>query len=460
MRRGSIDRANRTPVLWWEAPASPCCMTFASLPRQFPVLTALMSLGSAGCQGVGTGSGASAGVPRVDLTTKAWFPPIVRQQGNSCAQQVGLAYLLTAERNRERGVSSWSPDARLSPYQTYAILADSMSSGTHVTDGWRLARETGVPLEADLPRAGRGLMHGFDKYVRALRRKPADWQLLPLRTAADLKGVKDQLAAGHPVACDFQIRGAKLVKRPEGGTLVKQWGRTGPGHNMVYAGYDDTIGLDTNGDGKITNDLDITGDGRVDLADQERGAFLVANPWGPRWGTAGKAWALWREHALSPWPRSGEVAVVKAASDQSPRRMLRLSLALKERRGLIVTVSDGTRTLQPLPFRATTLPPPAGGMVSTWEMFGKMHRPGLPVSSGPLLNPSGGPLEIGLDISSLSGNSSFSLTLTSAGPSLQGTLHGASFVELDGAGKVVRESRIPNLPVVLPPTGGTWTVSR
>ena len=434
-------------------------MFFASLPRFLTVLTALISLGSAGCQVVGTPAGASSGVPRVDLTAKAWFPPIVRQQGNSCAQQAGLAYLLTAERNRERGVSSWSPAARLSPYQAYAILADSMTSGTHVTDGWRLALETGVPLETDLPRAGRGLMHGFDKYVRALRQKPAGWQILPLRTGADLKKVKDQLAAGHLVACDFQVRGAKLVKRPEGGTLVKQWGRTGPGHNMIYAGYDDTIGIDTNGDGKITHDLDITGDGRVDLADQERGAFLVVNPWGTRWGTAGKAWALWREHALSPWPRAGEVAVVQSAPDRSPRLMLRLSLALKERRGLVISVGDGAKTVQPLPFRATTPPSRPAGTVSTWEMFGKLERPGLPVSSGPLLNPSGGPLEMGLDVSALQGGHHFTLTLSSLGRPLQGTLHAASLVELDRTGKVVRESRIPHLPVILPPTGGTWTIS-
>ncbi len=434
-------------------------MSFAPLSRLLPVLTALITLGSSGCQGVGTPAGASSGVSRVDLTSKAWFPPIVRQQGNSCAQQAGLAYLLTAERNRERRLSSGSPAARLSPYQAYAILADSMSSGTHVTDGWRLALETGVPLEADLPRAGRGLMHGFDKYVRALRHKPASWQMLPLRTEADLKKVKDQLAAGHPVACDFQVRGARLVKRPEGGTLVKQWGRTGPGHNMIYAGYDDTIGIDTNGDGKVTQDVDITGDGRVDLADQERGAFLVVNPWGPRWGTAGKAWALWREHALSPWPRAGEVAVVRPAPDRSPRLMLRLSLALKERRGLVISVSDGAQTVQPLPFRATTLPNPAAGTVSTWEIFGKMVRPGLPVSSGPLLNPSGGPLEMGLDLSALQRGHHFTLTLSSVGRPLQGTLHAASLVELDSAGQVLRESRIPHLPVNLPPTGETWTIS-
>ncbi|MDB6072126.1 MAG: hypothetical protein JWL81_3297, partial [Verrucomicrobiales bacterium] len=32
--------------------------------------------------GSGTSRGASRGVAAIDLTAKAWFPPIVRQQGN------------------------------------------------------------------------------------------------------------------------------------------------------------------------------------------------------------------------------------------------------------------------------------------------------------------------------------------------------------------------------------------
>jgi hypothetical protein len=425
---------------------------------RFPrVLACGIALSGIGCHGTAVPQGASAGISRVDLTTRPWFPPIVRQQGNSCAQQVGLYYLLSAERNRERSISAGSPTSRLSPYQAYAVLADSMISGTHLTDGWNLARETGVPLESDLPRGGRGLMHGFDKYVRALRQRPLAWKLLPLRTVSDLRAVKDQLAAGHPVACDFQVRGLKLLKRPEGGALVRQWGRNGPGHTMVIAGYDDTIGYDANGDGRISNDLDISGDGRVTLADHERGAFLIVNPWGPRWGDGGKAWAPFREHALSPWPRAGEVAVVQAAGSEPPRLVLRLSLALKERGGLLISASDGSHTIDPLPFRRNALPYSSGGSPGSWEVFGKMHRPGPQISSGPLTNPAGGPLEMGLDVSPLSGGRSFKLTLATAGPPLQGTLHAASFVQLDAVGRTLRETPVQGLPLVLPPGGGTWT---
>ncbi len=415
-------------------------------------LVFLTAICSSGCQSI------SSTPASVDLTTKSWFPPIVRQQGNSCAQHAGLYYLLTAERNRELFQSSWTPANRLSPYQTYAILSESLTGNTHITDGWHLAAETGVPLESDLPRAGRGLMHGFDKYASALRHKPAEWKLLTLRSEADLAAVKAQLAAGHPLACDFQVRGAAITKRPDGTSLIKGWGRRGPGHTMIYAGYDDTIGLDTNGDGLITNDLDITGDGRITLADHERGAFLVVNPWGPHWGTRGKAWALYREHGVNSWPRAGEVAMVRPSKANPPRRMLKLTLYLKERQNLLLSVSDHSRVVELLPFRRTALPYSTGAGFSTWEVFGKVHRPGPHISRGPLANPAGGPLEMGFDLSTLTGRS-LSLTLASNGAALQGILHAAAVVELDSRGGVIQETAAKGLPAVLPAQGGTWTLS-
>lgn len=405
-----------------------------------------------------TPRGASRDLPAIDLTTKAWFPPIVRQQGNSCAQQAGIYYLLTAEKNRAANRSSWIRSNRLSPYQAYATLADHPNAGTHVTDGWQLARETGAPLETDFPRASRSLMHGFDKYVRAAHHRPASWQILPLRTASDLAAAKDLLAAGHPLACDFQIRGANLVKHPTGRTFVTSWGRSGPGHNMVYAGYDDSVGWDFNHDGQITNDLDLDHDGKITLADRERGAFLVVNPWGPRWGTGGKAWAPYREHALQPWPRAGEVATVQAAPDSAPSSMLRISLSLKERNVLRLTVSDGSRSLNPLPFQAGPWPGTTSNPTS-WEVFGKCNLPGPLLSTGPLTNPAGGPLEIGIDLSSLNPRRPITLTFSTSGPPLQGILHAAAIVRLSAEGKVFQETPLPQLPATLPPQGQSWTIT-
>lgn len=423
-------------------------------PRTFIALTACAALSS--CQSVSTGP---SGIPRVDLTSLTWFPPIVRQQGNSCAQQAGLYYLLSAERNRQHFLSSWQPNNRFSPYQTYAILADSMDGGSHVTDGWHLAREMGVPRETDLPSGSRNLMHGFDKYVRTARIRPTSWDLLPLRTASDVRAIQKRLAAGHPVACDFQVRDARITKLADGSSLVTSWGRTGPGHTMIYAGYDETIGQDINGDGQLTNDRDLDGDGRISLADWERGAFLVVNPWGPSWGTRGRAWALMREHAVSSWPRAHEVATLTKFQESLPRVMLRISLALQDRSALTLTVSDGRRTISPLPFNSRPLAL-SSSPASAWEVFGKVHRPGPILSPAPLTNPTGGPLEMGLNLPDLNPARPVTLTLSSNGRPLQGTLHSAAIVELDPVGRITRETALSGLPTVIPPPGGSWTTSR
>ena len=408
-------------------------------------------------------AGPASAPPRVDLTANAWFPPVRAQQGNSCAQQSGLYYLLAAAEGRASGRR-----VELSPYPAYTALAGNLTGNTHLVDGWILARETGAPPLADAPRAGRGLMHGFDKYVRAASLRPEEWSFLRLRETADLPAVKRLIASGRPVACDFQMRGTILAKAADGRPLVKKWGDSGPGHTMVYAGYDDSIGFDGNGDGRITNDLDITGDGRVTLADQERGAFLLVNPWGPRWGAGGMAWAPYRGHALSRWPRSGEVAVVEKVSRETPRLMLKMRLRLEERRDVIVTAGAADRgdaapgrVWSPLPFRQEAVPYPAGRSVSSWEIFSPLHRAGPHISAGPLAAPDGGPLEIGLDISALGKADRYFLDLHSGrGGNLRGELVSASFVRFDGDGRLREEIPVPGLPARIEGAGGRWSAAR
>jgi len=139
--------------------------------------------------------------------------------------------------------------------------------------------------------------------------------------------------------------------------------------------------------------------------------------------------------------------------------MLKLSIYLKDRSSLLLAVNDGSRTVEPLPFRRKALAFSNTASVSAWEVFGKVHRPGPHISPGTLANAAGGPLEMGFNLSSLSGGS-IQMNVASAGAPLQGTLHAASLVELDSRGRTVRETPFPGLPVVLPADGGTWTASR
>lgn len=413
---------------------------------------------------------------RVDLTQRAWFPPLVRQQGFSCSQQTGLYYLFSSEWNQSvRGGASPAVQ-RFSPYFAYS-LAEGAYGRSHVVDGWIAAQYCGVPLLADCPVYSRTLMHGYDRYLRAMEHRVAGWDVITIATAGDVARVERLLADGHPVACDFQIKGAVLrpvPKSPEPraqdgralppgssgaspgpAVVVKQWGKSGPGHAMVYAGYDRNFGYDANGDGRITTDSDINNDGQVTLADCERGAFLVVNPWGGGWGDKGRAWVPVRLHPASLWPWSRAVATVRVAPPSHPRLTLKLRLQASDRRNVVVTVHRGGRSVQTWMFSHT--PVPVAGN-SVWESYIAFRTPGPHITAGRLAAPDGGPLETGHDISALGGSAGgCSLEIRPAyGAPLHGVLAGASIIEHDGAGRPVREVPLSGLPATLPGAGGVW----
>lgn len=439
---------------------------FCKLTCLFAAAVMLMT----GCSSTGD-SGGGGFSSSEDLTKRPWFPPVTRQQSYSCSQQTGLYYLFTSEWNRTHGLSAATTANRFSPYFSYALLASDKSGRSHVVDGWRAAQYTGVPLEADSPRYSNTLMHGYDRYLRAMRHRVADWDLIPVRDEAGIRRAKSLIAAGHPLACDFQIRDA-VVRTvlpppvPGGGKpastrkVVQQWGTKGAGHAMVYAGYDDSIGFDFNRDGKITSNVDITGDGRVTLADQERGAFLVVNPWGSGWGENGRAWAPYRHHAVTKWPWSGYVGTVRAQAASHPRLTLKLRLRAADRQNVVITAGDGTgREIQPWMFSHT--PERGADSGSVWDTITTLRTPGPHLSAGRLANPEGGPLETGHDLSALGRSDTYTLEIRPAGRGrLSGELASASFLEYDGSGRLLRETPVRGLPAVLPAGGGKWPASR
>ncbi|RFC52310.1 MAG: hypothetical protein DVB22_000816 [Verrucomicrobia bacterium] len=399
---------------------------------------------------------------RVNLTTRPWFPPIVRQESFSCAQHAGLYYILGAEIARSRSTTASSPALRLSPSHAYLLLATPPSRRSHLIDGWILAADSGVPLESDLPSPSPTLMSGFHKYRRALLNRARSWQVLPLSDTPSLHKALHLLANQHPLATEFPIQGAKVLPFPAGTpsgcrAIVSSWGSSGPGHAMVYAGFDQSIGRDCNGDGRITSDIDITGDGRVTLADREQGAFLAVNPWGRSWADRGMAWVLFRDHSITRWPWSQYVATVQPAPSRPPRTMLKLSLHCADRSALRIAAGTPDRPLlwQPLLFRSS--PTPQQPSNNVWEAFARLHQNGPHITKGPLASSSQKPVELGFILPDNFPTTNWSLSLSpSPGSRLSGHLHTASIVHLSSDGRITREFPLPNLPAPLQPLGTTW----
>lgn len=281
---------------------------------------------------------------RVDHTGSPYFPPIVHQTHESCALDTGISTMMTYEWNRLRGTSAALPENRLAGHFLWNFLNRGENRGAELVEGWQLAQAMGAPTAAayeaqTITETPLGTWpHGYAFYHEAMRHRVRHVHFAPLTTVNDLMRAKRWLhrrdgksPPGGLFAVEGRLRGFHQVKIPDdqfesGKTLVLRWGRQGAGHVMAYAGYDDRVGFDLNGDQEITNDVDLNGDGKITLADWERGAFIAVNSYGRDWGDDGKTYVLYRESAVTPFRRGRWAAALDVLPDYRPRFTLRLTL--------------------------------------------------------------------------------------------------------------------------------------
>jgi|GEM_PF-1902011 len=214
------------------------------------------------------------------------MPVPAQQQGGSCvAYSIAYAirgYYAALENNVRPGDRNFTP----SPAFVHSRIRHRRSgeactqTGSHAFFAMRYFTSNGAPDRATIPDAemcsqtveyaeaapDRFRIRGFHFiYVIERDRRRA--------TNRDLDAIKQQLAAGHPVAVGFQLPGVPRGS-PRDGALLQYLrageiyqGSAGPsgstvgGHQMVFVGYD-----------------------------ERRQAFLVQNSWGPYWSGNGFGW--------------------------------------------------------------------------------------------------------------------------------------------------------------------------
>ena len=250
----------------------------------------------------------------VDNSVHPYWREIYWQRGCSCGQASSEGYVYTYEINRKRNLDA-TIDANRYPYSfTYNFLnVGATICGASFLESQDILREAGIP---DLPTNGGEMtdigmklwLSGYDKYYTAMHNRINNDYAIHVGTPEGLDKLKHWLFdhfensavggmaffyANHVYEPDTVPLGT-----PEGGKHIVT-GFSNTSHAMSIIGYNDSVRYDYNNDGQYTNDIDITGDGIVDMRDWEIGAFTIVNTYNGSnspivWADSGFCYVMYR----------------------------------------------------------------------------------------------------------------------------------------------------------------------
>ena len=210
----------------------------------------------------------------VDHSKSLYFPPVIDQDGNSCAQAAGIGYMFTYEMNRLLGRdASVSAANRFSYEFSWNMLNNGKDQGSYVADGLYLAQCYGMMTEQDYgsyPLSMFRWVTGYDRYFKALSYRTS--QILTVDDSISL--IKRYL---YDYGTGTQPGGVLTFTVCNGGWTFNN-NYTGPSstgyhcmltslgsyglHVLTIAGYDDNVIFTDNNGYK------------------HYGAFIVVNTWG------------------------------------------------------------------------------------------------------------------------------------------------------------------------------------
>ncbi len=250
----------------------------------------------------------------VDNSEQPYFRPIFSQEGGSCAQASGIGYTFTYEIDWMRGIPANTLFNQYPTHYTWNFLNGGYGGGSWYFDGWKIIEANGCPNIVNwgghYAYGGESRwMSGYDEYNNGMENRVFEIFSINVGDPEGLEAFKhwiyDHLneyevggiacfAAG--VSNTFTV-GYLPAGTPEAGkAVVIHWDEQ-VNHAMTFVGYNDEIRYDFNNDGQYTNDIDITGDGIVDMKDWEIGGVKLANSWGTGFGNQGFAYTMYKNLA-------------------------------------------------------------------------------------------------------------------------------------------------------------------
>jgi hypothetical protein len=243
----------------------------------------------------------------VDNTKNPEFRPIFNQIGGSCAQASSISYIYTYEMNCILNLPSNTAENQFPYGYTHNFLnRGANSNGSSCTGGWSIVQTTGCPTIKDFNNlingglSGTAWMKTYTGYHNAnFNRVKSIGSISKVNTPEGLLKLKQYLfdhadeskKGGCVVFASYHgFTYTTIASGPFAGQKLATLQAGSADHAMTFAGYTDEIAYDFNGDGRITNDVDVNRDGNLDVSDYELGAVLLVNSWGASFGNGGKVW--------------------------------------------------------------------------------------------------------------------------------------------------------------------------
>lgn len=229
----------------------------------------------------------------VDNSKLPSFPPIGNQQRlGSCVAWGSTYYHATHELGLANGTNNKAGfQTVLSPKWTYNLINHGSDTGSSPIDAYQLLSTHGAPSLANFPydQSYTAWNLNLQDWIAALSNRLGQAVAIPGlggSSPQNLTAIKSVLNNGHIVTFATFIDSwifTQIKQDPENpnsphvGEWAASWmnGMNG-GHFMTIVGYDDNLWIDINNNGVVDPG--------------ERGAFLVANSWGPDWGNHGFIW--------------------------------------------------------------------------------------------------------------------------------------------------------------------------
>jgi len=246
----------------------------------------------------------------VDNSLLPHMRPVFQQGGFACGQAAGVGYNFTYAINRERDVSG---DVEKNQYPTHFVWnwmnAGNNYGGVSYMHSFEILRHLGTPNVETYGGMSAGgekrWMNGYDNYLSAMHNRIEDVYAIRLHTEEGLLTFKywlydhlDGSASGGVGSfyANHPQHWALPTGTPEAGKRVAIEWSPHSSHALTIVGYHDSICWDYNNDGKFTNDLDINGDGILDVRDWEIGGFKFVNSYGgvPGWGDEGFCYMMYK----------------------------------------------------------------------------------------------------------------------------------------------------------------------